>query len=71
MVRPQGFFLYGQRPPVQGLRLSVLALGSIQFRQIVQVYCNTRVILTKCLLIYYQRPLVQRLGGGILALSSV
>ena len=71
MIGTEGLLTDRQRPLEQRLRLGVIALSTVQLRQIVQAGRHVGMIGTEGLLIDRQRPLVQRLCLGVIALRVV
>ncbi len=52
---------------VERLGLGVLALGIVEFRQVVEVIVDIGMVGTQSFLIDRQRPLKKRIGLGVLA----
>ncbi len=71
MIRPERLLYNRQRELVQRLCLCVLALGSVEFGQVVQARGDSRIIRAERLLVNRQRALIKRLGLRVLALGSV
>ncbi len=54
MTWPQGLFLYGQRPLMEGLSGGKFALGSIHYRQTAQGSGHLGMVRAKCFLCNFQ-----------------
>ena len=68
---PQGLFAYRQGPREQGLSLGILALGNIEYTQIVQGSTKKSGSGAQGLFCYGEGPLEQALRLGIFALGEI
>ncbi len=71
MLGPVDLLEDRQRPLVERLSLGVVALGSVELRQVVEALGHIRVLGSEGLLPDRQRAFVERLGLRVVALGMI
>src|SRR5439155_13187920 len=68
MIRTESFLIDSQSALVERFRLSILALDSVEFRQVVETLSHIRMVRCEYFLVNGKSALMEYFGLGILAL---